>query len=65
MAKIIPTDKARQGHRGTHLLLILIISLLLVLIVWGGVEIYGRIIEPPASSTVSAAALHAVHAPAG
>jgi hypothetical protein len=27
MAKIISTDKARQGHRGTHLLLILIIAL--------------------------------------
>ena len=54
MTKIISTDKARQGHRGTHLLLILIVALVLVFIVWGGVEIYGRLIEPPGASTVSA-----------
>jgi hypothetical protein len=46
MAKIIPTDKARQGHWGRHLLLILVSAMILVLIVWGLVEIYGRMIEP-------------------
>jgi hypothetical protein len=65
MPKIIPTDKARQGHRGTHLLLMLIVALVLVFIVWGGVEIYGRLIEPPAAGTVSAISVPAMHAPAG
>jgi len=46
------------------LLPILIVALVLVFIVWGGVEIYGRLIEPPAAGTVSAMAVPAVHAPA-
>lgn len=65
MPKIISTDKARQGHWGTHLLLILIIAMVLVLIVWGAVEIYGQMIAPPAGSTVSAAAVAATHPPTG
>jgi len=65
MAKIVPTDKARQGHWGSHVLLILIIALILVFIVWGAVEIYGRMIEPPASGTVSAVALPGTQAPLG
>jgi hypothetical protein len=65
MARIIPTDKARQGHRGTHLLLILIIALVLAFIVWGAVEIYGQMIAPSASGTVSAAAVPATHPPTG
>jgi hypothetical protein len=55
MARIIPTDKARQGHWGRHLLLILVTALILVMIVWGLVEIYGRMIEPdqPTASAMS------------
>jgi hypothetical protein len=65
MPKIISTDKARQGHWGTHLLLILIIAMILVFIVWGAVEIYGRMIAPPAGGTVSAAMVPAAHPPIG
>ena len=46
MTKIISTDKARQGSRGTHLLTILIVALLLVGVVWAGVELYGGAIAP-------------------
>jgi hypothetical protein len=55
MTKIIPTDKARQGHWGRHLLLILLTALVLVVIVWGLVEVYGRMIEPdqPTTSAMS------------
>lgn len=51
MTKIVPTDKARQGHWGRHVLLILLGGLILALIVWGLVEIYGRAIEPPQGTT--------------
>jgi hypothetical protein len=55
MTKIIPTDKARQGHWGRHLLLILVTALILVMIVWGLVEIYGQMIAPdqPTASAMS------------
>ncbi len=42
MAEKIPEEKAKQGRKGTHVLWILVISLLLALIAWGAVEIYGR-----------------------
>ncbi len=42
MPEQIPEEKAKQGRRGTHVLWILIVSLLLALIAWGAVEIYGR-----------------------
>ena len=51
MTKIIPTDKARQGRTGRHLLLILICGLLLALVIWGLVEIYGKAIAPANSTT--------------
>jgi hypothetical protein len=55
MTRIIPADKARQGHWGRRLLLILVTALILVMIAWGLVEIYGRMIEPdqPTASTMS------------
>lgn len=46
MTKIVPTDKARQGHWGWYLLIILIVGLVLAFVAWGLVEIYGRAIEP-------------------
>jgi hypothetical protein len=42
MAEKISEEKAKQGRRGTHVLWILVVSLLLALIAWGAVEIYGR-----------------------
>lgn len=46
MVKTISTDKARQGHTGRHLLIILICGLVLAFVIWGLVEIYGKLIEP-------------------
>lgn len=42
MPEKISEQKAKQGRKGTHVLLILLVSLALALIVWGAVEIYGR-----------------------
>lgn len=42
MPEKIPEEKAKQGRRGTHVLSILLISLVLALIVWAAVEFYGR-----------------------
>ena len=47
MTKIIPEDKARQGHWGWHALRILVAGLLLVLVAWGVAEIYGVAIKQP------------------
>ncbi|MBZ9735537.1 hypothetical protein LB534_13885 [Mesorhizobium sp. CA18] len=47
MTKIVPEDKARQGHWGWHALRILIAGLLLAFIAWGAVEIYGELIKSP------------------
>jgi hypothetical protein len=52
--KIIPTDKARQGHWGRHVLLILLGGLFLAIIAWGIVEVYGELIEPPNVTTSAA-----------
>lgn len=49
MTKIVPEDKARQGHWGWHALRILVAGLLLAFIAWGAVEIYGEIIKAPTS----------------
>lgn len=46
MTKIVDKDKARQGRTGTHLLIILICGLLLALVVWWGVGLFGQAIEP-------------------
>lgn len=47
MSKIVPEEKAKQGRWGRHVLVILIVALILAMIVWGLVEIYGEAIEPP------------------
>ena len=41
MPTIIPTNKARQGHWGRHLLLILIGALLVTAVVWTAAALYG------------------------
>jgi hypothetical protein len=45
MVKIIPSDKARQGPWGRHVLRILIAALLLAFVAWGVAEIYGEMIK--------------------
>ena len=39
-------NKARQGRLGRPVLLVLVISLLLAMVVWWGVELYGTAIAP-------------------
>lgn len=48
----ISTDKARQGRPGWPVLGVLIGGLVLAMIVWGLVEIYGSYISPPASEQI-------------
>lgn len=46
--KPLSATEARQGVRGTHLFTVLVTALVLAAIVWAGVEIWGRYIEPGA-----------------
>jgi hypothetical protein len=46
MVKTVGTNKARQGRRGYQVLVILVCALVLALIVWWGVGIYGGAIAP-------------------
>lgn len=41
--KEVTPKKARQGFKGRRVLLILATSLVLAMIVWGAVEIYGQL----------------------
>lgn len=41
----IPADKAKQGRRGVHVLLILAVGLALAGAVWLGLEFYGEAID--------------------
>jgi hypothetical protein len=47
MPENIPTDKARQGRRGTHVLIVLIVSLMLAAGAWTIAEFYGEATDPP------------------
>ena len=47
MGKTVSQDRARQGHWGGRVLLILVLGLVLAAAVWIGVELYGQMIEPP------------------
>jgi len=47
MKETISTDRARQGHWGGRVLLILLASLVLAGIVWFAVGLYGEGIETP------------------
>ncbi len=40
--KEVSPRKARQGRQGWHVLTILVVSLVLAMIVWGAVAIWGR-----------------------
>lgn len=46
MPKTIDTNKARHGRSGRPVLVVLVCALLLAMIVWVGVEIFGEAIEP-------------------
>lgn len=56
MQKKIPTNEARQGRRGTQILMVLVIGLALAGAVWLGVELYGSAITEPDSATEPGAA---------
>ena len=42
----VPENKARQGRLGRPVLIVLLVSLVLAMIVWWGVEQYGLAIAP-------------------
>ncbi|MBB3285297.1 MULTISPECIES: hypothetical protein [Rhizobium] len=44
--KPLSATEARQGVRGVHLFAVLVTGLVLAAIVWAGVELWGRYIEP-------------------
>ncbi len=45
MARIFRQEQAKQGRSGHRVLLILVVSLILAMIVWAGVELYGNLID--------------------
>ena len=49
MQKTVSTDKARQGGWGRPVLVVLVVGLLLAMVVWAGVEIWGERIDTPAA----------------
>ena len=49
MANEVPTNEARQGRTGTHVLYILIGGLLLAGVAWGIAELYGEHAKSPST----------------
>lgn len=45
MPEGIPTNKARQGRWGVHMLVVLVVALALAGAVWLGLEFYGEAID--------------------
>ena len=48
MTKIIPEEKAKQGRFGRPVLIVLICGLILAMVAWAGVEMWGEKIDAPA-----------------
>ena len=48
MSKIVPEEKAKQGRLGRHVLVVLVCGILLALVVWAGLEMWGEQIDAPA-----------------
>ena len=46
MNKTVSTDKARQGHWGRRVLMVLVAALFLAAVAWGIAELYGIAIAP-------------------
>lgn len=46
MPKTIETDKARQGRIGWQVLVVLVCALILAMVVWFGVGLFGSAIAP-------------------
>lgn len=46
MPKTVQTDKARQGRRGSPVLLVLVAALVLAAVAWGIAEIFGEATDP-------------------
>ena len=53
MTNEVPTNKARQGRTGTHVLYILIAALLLAGVAWGIAELYGEQAKSPSTQQPS------------
>ena len=43
---VIEPEKARQGRKGWRILIVLVCGLLLAMLVWWGVETFGKMIAP-------------------
>lgn len=52
--KPIPAVKVRQGSRGSQVLTVLIVGLLLAAVAWGVAEFYGEAVDPPSPVTEQA-----------
>ena len=46
MTKIVDKNKARQGRTGMPVLIVLVVALILALVVWWGVGMFGQSIAP-------------------
>lgn len=46
MSKEFSANKVKQGRQGKPVLVVLVVGMLLALVVWGVIEIYGSAIEP-------------------
>jgi flagellar basal body-associated protein FliL len=49
----VSTDKARQGKRGSPVLIVLIAALVLVAIAWFAAEMFGQSIDPQPDNAVA------------
>lgn len=52
MPRTVGTDKARQGRRGSPVLLVLVAALILAALAWGIAEMYGEATEPEGQTPV-------------